>query len=290
MEDSASPSPPALPSPHSQIWLDDDPSGHYHRTELWAVLLFKLLDGHQAEALISLAEQHAAAHGWSTGRHKYYPTTDIAVGPDTAPALHSAIWPLIDGCVLPLLAKHFSFHMHELSMRDLFVVKYEASRRDVQDHLAPHRDGNLLSFSVLLSDPAEFDGGGLRFHSLGPTCKACSSTPRQHQHLSSCSHCNGTGRLAIPGVGRGDLTLHCGKLLHEGAPVLRGKRYLIVGFVIVTSPRVDLEFVATSQMANTSASGRWADHQVVGQALRQPPRPPKPPPQFGGEDDLAGFF
>ena len=249
-------------SPHHTICLPEDPAGIFARNELWAVYVFHLLGEAEAEGLIHLAEQHAEQHGWSTGRHKHYPTTDIAVTPHTA-ALHAALSPIVTSTILPTLANHYAFAASELRIRDLFVVKYEAGAAGVQDRLNPHRDGNLLSFSILLSKPTDFDGGGLRFHSLGPECDACSPSA----HRMGCPRCNGVGRLTIPHVGRGDLTAHCGKLLHEGAPVVRGRRYVVVGFVIVDSPRVNAEFLANSRVANMTASGAKADHVCVGTAL-----------------------
>ena len=245
---------PYLPLPHTRYWLPDDPSGTFKRNELWAVLLFHLLTAREAVALIRLAEEHAAKHGWSTRRHRNYPTTDIAVAPDTAPALHAALAPLVDARILPILAHYYSFALAELSMGDLFVVKYEAAAATgVQDRLAPHRDGNLLSFSILLSDPhSDFDGGGLRFHSLGPECDNCGSRQRAASQReacgvggilaaclpSVCAKCNNVGRLVLSDVGIGDLTTHCGKLLHEAARVSRGRRFVVIGFVHVRSPRI----------------------------------------------------
>mmetsp|Transcript_29916 Transcript_29916/g.87486 ORF Transcript_29916/g.87486 Transcript_29916/m.87486 type:complete len:136 (+) Transcript_29916:2394-2801(+) len=119
-----------------------------------------------------------------------------------------------------------------------------------------------------------------------------------------CPVCNGVGRLAVPGCGRGDLTTHCGKLLHEGAPVLRGTRYVVVGFVNVTSPTVDMDFIGNSAIANSSTVGRWADHECVGAALLTPPASPREDGAAddtgqgrrprrgcrGGDDDLTGHL
>ena len=255
----------ALSAPHTRHLLPDDPSGQYQRSELWSVLIFHLLTPQQATDIVALTEQHAASCGWSTQRHKHYPTTDIAVRPETASSLHAVLSPIVNEIILPTIGQHYNFSSEEMRMRDLFVVKYECGAPGVQNRLAPHRDGNLLSFSILLSDPSSFDGGGLRFHSLGPRCDVCCKSGPVID--ASCARCQGVGRLAITGVGRGDLTMHCGKLLHEGAPVTRGTRYVVVGFVNIESPRVDSLFVNFSKLANYAASGRQADHEVVGRAL-----------------------
>lgn len=242
-----------LAPPHTTFWLPDNPS--HTRTALWAVHVFHLLSERDASTLVALAEDHAAAHGWSTKRHRNYPTTDIEVAQCVAPALHNKVRPLVRDKVLPLLAAQYGFAEGELRMRDVFLVKYEAGE---QDHLAAHRDGNLLSFSILLSDPCSYVGGGLRFHSLGPRCESCAG--------ARCARCDGVGRVAIS-VGRGDLTTHCGKLLHEALPVTRGRRFVVVGFVHVDSPRVDRVHVALHDVANASARGAAADYEAVGKAL-----------------------
>ena len=43
---------------------------------------------------------------------------------------------------------------------DVFVVKYDQRG---QRELAVHRDNGLLTFSLLLSDPTDFEGGGTLF-------------------------------------------------------------------------------------------------------------------------------
>ena len=129
----------ALPTPHTQYWLPDDPSGTCQRNELWAVLIFRLLSAHEAAAIIRLAESHAAEHGWSTSRHRNYPTTDLAVTAEITPALHVSLAPLVQTTILPTLAHHYRFELSELSMRDLFVVKYEAAAADAQDRVRRQR-------------------------------------------------------------------------------------------------------------------------------------------------------
>ena len=153
-----------------------------------------------------------------------------------------------------------------LSIRDLFYVRYDAA---AQDRLSAHRDGTLLAFSVLLSEPErDFEGGGTRFSSLGGACEACGgdSAASGGGRAGSCAQCGGSGFAPLP-QRLGDLTVHCGKLLHEGAPVTRGERMVLVGFVEVCSPRVDRKFVEEHLLANSSKVGGWADHECVGNAL-----------------------
>ena len=58
------------------------------------------------------------------------------------------------------------------------------------DHLAFHRHGSLLSFTVLLSPPNEFEDGGTIFDALvdvaipdrGPTTQPLRAIPRHPPH------------------------------------------------------------------------------------------------------------
>ena len=113
----------------------------------------------------------------------------------------------------------------------------------------------------------DFEGGGLRFASAGPACERCADGALPPQARASCTACDGTGRRPV--VARlGDLTTHCGKLLHESVPVTSGVRYVLVGFVGVASPAVDTDFVEHSVHANTSTLGGWADYEIVYECMR----------------------
>mmetsp|Transcript_36281 Transcript_36281/g.95641 ORF Transcript_36281/g.95641 Transcript_36281/m.95641 type:complete len:249 (-) Transcript_36281:140-886(-) len=169
-------------------------------------------------------------------------------------SLARMVCPLVDRTVLPTLALHFERDLEDLTVRDLFIARYDS--REVgtgaqmpQRSLPMHRDGNLLSFSVLLSRPGlDFGGGGLRFASVGPIAS------------------NSGRRLPLPCVGCGDLTVHCGKLLHEVSPLVFGRRYVLVGFVHVASPLTPLdEYVAAAKF-------------TVWQGLDRPACAPMSPP------------
>ena len=106
----------------------------------------------------------------------------------------------------------------------------------------------------------------------------------------------------------GDLTMHSGKLLHEGAPVVRGirsvdstdelcatsfvhwrilhaqtyerhahtHRYIVVGFVDVTAASLDHEFLA-SKMANASKRGAEIDYACATKVYLPTAVPVAPP-------------
>jgi predicted 2-oxoglutarate/Fe(II)-dependent dioxygenase YbiX len=65
-----------------------------------------------------------------------------------------------------------------------------------------HQDGSFLSFNILLSDTSDFDGGGTYFED-GLTA-----------HLE-----------------QGDILIHSSRVKHSGLPIVKGTRYLLVGFL-----------------------------------------------------------
>lgn len=91
----------------------------------------------------------------------------------------------------------------------MFVVKYDASSGG-QTALDIHRDGALVTFNILLSDPADFEGGGTFVEPLNKVV-----------HLA-----------------QGFALLHCGHMRHGGQAISAGRRYLLVGFLDVRDTRI----------------------------------------------------
>jgi hypothetical protein len=101
-----------------------------------------------------------------------------------------------------------------------------------QPGLPLHRDGSLLSFSVLLSRAHEgaFAGGGTRFPHL-----AAADADASHDDAASprrVADAHGVVRL-----GQGDACVHSGGVLHGGEAVTAGRRLLLVGFVDSVRPQ-----------------------------------------------------
>lgn len=71
--------------------------------------------------------------------------------------------------------------------------------------LKPHRDGSVLSFNIALNPSTDFDGGGTWFDSLGDAIR----------------------------IGEGEVVSHASGVLHGGHGITRGKRYIMVAFVIL---------------------------------------------------------
>eukprot|EP00953_Heterococcus_sp_UTEX-ZZ885_P011625 6726-Heterococcus_DN1.PRE.3 len=131
----------------------------------------------------SQTQKYSRVHGWTLARHAWHPTTDIPVAaiPSVARWMHQQL----RDAILPTVAHLYDFQQSELTVCDLFVVRYTASSGSGKDQskLPAHRDGNLLSFNILLSDPStEFKGGGTHFFSLR---KATVYTQQHAEHTDN---------------------------------------------------------------------------------------------------------
>lgn len=150
--------------------------------------------------------------GWTTSRHYAVPTTDLPV--HEIPKLLDFFNDVLANRLRPLMGQQFSqgevgvegcgLHVH-----DAFVVRYDAEGG--QRHLPVHTDDSSHSFTIALNDLSDYDGGGTYICSLGKSYR--------------------------PSVG-GAFTFR-GDQMHGGDPVVRGIRYVIVGFCYVDKQTVD---------------------------------------------------
>lgn len=189
-----------------------------------AYIVNDIFSKQECSKIISAAENHAADFGWTTGRHTYYATTDLAVdsilsnisvpvsGSSEAKIIEvdfsAWVGDRIKKAVFPSLVSYYSlpFSTDSLRIQDMFIVKYEAAE-DKQVRLQKHIDASLLSFNIALSSHSEgdFDGGGTLF--------SVSDRPIQ--------------------LSQGSGLLHPSRMYHEGVAITRGKRFILVGFVLV---------------------------------------------------------
>eukprot|EP00594_Rhizosolenia_setigera_P013265 CAMPEP_0178963940 /NCGR_PEP_ID=MMETSP0789-20121207/15342_1 /TAXON_ID=3005 /ORGANISM="Rhizosolenia setigera, Strain CCMP 1694" /LENGTH=240 /DNA_ID=CAMNT_0020648543 /DNA_START=709 /DNA_END=1431 /DNA_ORIENTATION=- len=113
------------------------------------------------------------------------------------------------------------------------------------DRLAFHRDGSLLSFSVLLSEPSSFTGGGTIFDCLrdydydenNKNNSGDDSSEKVHEERTHVEEVLNAEKGVICPTGQGDCVLHCGKMLHGADVVENGSRTVFIGFMDV-SPRL----------------------------------------------------
>lgn len=146
--------------------------------------------------------------------------------------------------IFSALSDAYGVDVEDMSFLDLFCASYEGkddgnveaestaailsdeedSTRDTMDRLEFHRDGSLLSFTILLSPPNEFEGGGTNFDALLDVAPPVSGDV-------GYSILQSLGVIQPPKSGF--VVLHSGKLLHGGHIVIKGQRIVLVGFVDV---------------------------------------------------------
>ncbi|KAJ1446516.1 hypothetical protein M885DRAFT_546156 [Pelagophyceae sp. CCMP2097] len=166
--------------------------------------------GQVLDALHAEVARRADDHGdgWSDGRHRAFATNDLPVA--LVPQIDALCRAWLRADVFPhLVRRHGWGSTDRLDFRDLFFVRYSASPGR-QRGLPLHRDGSVVSFNVLLSDPQSFQGGGT------------------YVEADNC----------VYAIGRGDVFVHAGKLRHGAAPVTAGERIVLVAFVDV-APTAD---------------------------------------------------
>ncbi|KEI37286.1 uncharacterized protein L969DRAFT_192498 [Mixia osmundae IAM 14324] len=157
----------------------------------------RLLTISECGEIIAIVSSYVGANAWSTKRHEAFRTTDVAVA--DLPNAH-IIEHYVRDRIVPELLRRTGSDL-QLFTKDLFVARYDAA--GAQAGLQEHRDGCLLSFSLLLNESNSFIGGGTHFSELNQTFQ-----PSQ-----------------------GSALLHDAKLLHEGLPITSGERWLLVGFI-----------------------------------------------------------
>ena len=147
--------------------------------------------------LIQLGEKFE----WTTGRHKFYPTTDNVLEVLGMDKIYNK---LINQFVRPLAINRYGLegktwdHLAD----ETFIIKYP---HDAQAHLSLHHDHASITTLVNLN-PGEFEGGGTYF-------------PRWETLINPKEI--------------GTMTLHPSNITHKhGArPVTKGIRYVVVSFI-----------------------------------------------------------
>ena len=181
-------------------------------------------------SIIDAAEAFALSSGggWTTKRHIAYPTTDIPV--DDIFGRFSIVHGLVNGHVLPALARCFPMLDEEsLRIKELFVCKFEATEGK-QRGLGPHKDGTPWSFVLCLNDSADYLGGGTFFEEIPASRATIAGKPLQSIEADEPA----LGVLMRPPEGTtgvGSAVFFSGKNRHRGEPVTRGVRYILTGFI-----------------------------------------------------------
>ena len=166
---------------------------------------------HAAERNVKRASSNDTAllrepAGWQKTRHTLYQTTDLNLVTDPfTPEAREYISEKLNRRLAPLLERIFGVTPKAIRANDMFVVRYDAQERPF---LAKHTDDADISFNILLSD--EFEGGGTRFWNRLENRPFANVKPK-----------------------RGQVLTHSSLIHHEGLPVTKGVRYILVGFSAV---------------------------------------------------------
>lgn len=178
------------------------------RPEEDAVYALPLLNNNLRVSIVAEAERTAIAreNGWTTHRHDTYPTRDLPVSLLINRKIVDRVYAAVKETVVPTIATLFDMPVEQITIKDIFVVKYDASGDQEYRGLVQHTDSSAFSFNALLSDPSDFTGGGTSFEFLGNASVALSPA-------------------------KGSAILHRGALEHTGVPITSGLRYILIGFL-----------------------------------------------------------
>jgi hypothetical protein len=184
-----------------------------------------LLSQEEAATCYKLATDHAKSTGrWETPdseRHQSYATCDFPI--DDCETLETYFQDIdFDERLFGRFSELYGIDSDDMEYLDLFCVNYQAKESEdsqVMDRLEAHRDGSLLSFSLLLNKPEQFEGGGTFYDALRDVDPA--NIPVLHK-----------GGIIRP-KRAGDICLHSGKILHGADVITTGTRTVLVGFIDV---------------------------------------------------------
>lgn len=215
-----------------------------------------LLTNAEVQTCHRISQEYAAQTGrWDAPdeiRHQTYPTCDFPV--DECETLLEYLKQIdFDNRLWSNLSELYGIDLSDMNYLDLFVAHYQAKNEDDAtgtvsptgslDRLELHRDGSLLSFSLLLNSPTEFTGGGTFYDALrdvvivGSPTNCTSDNNNNNNNNKHNDTCDKATLLHPGGVIRplraGDACLHCGKLLHGADTVTSGSRTVLVGFIEV---------------------------------------------------------
>lgn len=172
--------------------------------------------------VVAQAEAYAERMGgWSTGRHYSVPTTDIPLHrlPDPVGRWFADL--MTNKARALISQSFFDGEAIQMVVNDAFVVKYQADDSGTPEELAStelhqrslplHADQSTLSFTIALNDLSDYAGGGTYFAQFRRTCRPA----------------------------KGHMVCFRGSHLHGGDCVLRGTRYIIAAFLLVTPSSIE---------------------------------------------------
>jgi len=213
---------------------EHDPNFSSTSSPLHNIHVRSLLSDEEVCMAVKIAEEYAQSNGrWhqpDSQRHESYSTCDFPV--DECDELETFLESSdFERRLFQQFSDLYNVDMNDLSFNDLFVAYYQAKQQpenststneNIMDRLQLHRDGSLLSFSLLLNPPDEFKGGGTFYDAL--------RDGKPTYEDGGILHPGG----AIRPNRAGDAVLHCGKIFHGADVVTSGRRIVLVGFIDVS--------------------------------------------------------
>lgn len=210
---------------------------------LYQLHVYQVLSQEEAGKALQMAQEYNdITNCWSTKdteRHKRYSTADFCV--EECDILSNYLESIqFEQRMFQLISELYDVDTTDLEFQDLFCAHYRGNTEkndhqdtiptvQVMDHLAFHRDGSLISFTIVLCDSESYTGGGTEFDALKGTSDGT--------FLS-----NGVVRVHEPG----QAVIHCGKILHGAHLVTSGARTTLTGFVEVDGKCIRPEVMAQS--------------------------------------------
>lgn len=158
----------------------------------------KIFSNETCNWLINETEKFVNIHGWDTDNFKNYPTLDLKLSKLTN--FHDYFLNFELAKVMTYIEKSYCLpNETRFDITDLTIIKYS---NELQNYLDNHIDSGFITFNIALNNISEYDGGGTYFDD-GLTLK----------------------------IDKGDMLVHCGKVVHRGLTVNKGVRYILVGFI-----------------------------------------------------------
>jgi hypothetical protein len=209
-----------------RFYSGEVPDGSYP-SALHTIRVESVLTPEEAGRCLTLAKAYATENGsWDqpdSARHQTYATCDFAI--EKCETLDTYLETIgFDDRMWKRMSTLYNVDEDDMTYLDFFCANYRArdeSHTRTMDRLIAHRDGSILSFTVLLTPLSEFEGGGTYFDAL----RDVEPNEKQVDVLYQ------GGVVRPPRVG--DCVLHSGKLLHGADVVTSGERTVLVGFIDV---------------------------------------------------------
>lgn len=221
---------------------EDDLPPSCYPSPLHKLYVYQILSQEEAGKVLLMAhEYNDITNCWSTKdteRHTRYSTADFCVEEyDILLQYLESIH--FEQRIFQLISELYDVDTVDLEFQDLFCAHYRGKGKEnnnnnngqdtPMDHLTFHRDGSLISFTIVLCDSESYTGGGTEFDAL----KGMSD----NEFLS-----NGVIRVQQPG----QAVIHCGKILHGAHLVTSGARTTLTGFVEVNEKCIRPNIMAQS--------------------------------------------